>query len=97
MGDKLENVTRQIEAAHMLMDYGYVPVTPLIIGHYMEQLRERPYDEWMEACFTWLWRCDALLRLEGESYGADAEVAEASRMGIPIVFSIEELSRVVGQ
>lgn len=96
-GDREFNVQRQIEASHRLIDWGYLPLAPLVIGHSMEQVRERPYSEWMECCYGWLSRCDVMLRLEGTSKGADMEVAEATRLGIPVVYSIEELARVMGQ
>jgi len=92
-GDKLENVTRQIEMAHILLDYGYAALWPLS-SHYLELFRSRPYDEWLEMDFALLSRCDALLRLEGESIGADLEMKEAARLGIPIVFSVDELRRI---
>lgn len=93
-GDPVENVQRQVEMAHTLLDWGYCPVWPLS-SHYLELYRSRPYDEWMEMDFALLSRCDALLKLEGESVGADLEVREATRMGIPVAYSITELQRVV--
>lgn len=95
LGDKDFNVTRQIEMAHKLLDWGYCPLWPLS-SHYLEEWRSRPYEDWLEMDFALLSRCDVLLRLEGESAGADREVAEATRLNIPVVFSIEELAKAVG-
>lgn len=36
-------------------------------------------------------KCDALLRLPGESAGADLEAAQAGGLGIPVFRSVEEL------
>lgn len=95
LGDKADNVQRQIEMAHTLLDYGYCPVAPLL-SHYLEQWHPRPWEEWMEMDMALLARCDALLRLAGESRGADREVAEARRLGIPVVFSVEQLTQMGG-
>ena len=51
----------------------------------------RPYEKWMESCFIALRACDALVRLPGYSPGADREVAEARRLGIP-VYIVEDLA-----
>lgn len=92
LGNQLDNVQRQVEAAHTLMDYGYAPIAPLL-SHYLEQWRSRPWEEWIEVDLMLLSRCDAVLRLEGESQGADLEVAEARRLNIPVYFSIESLTQ----
>lgn len=39
-------------------------------------------------------RCDAVLRLPGESRGADQDVAIARRRGIPVYFSLDEVPGV---
>lgn len=38
-------------------------------------------------------RCDAVLRLPGQSRGADLDVARARELGLPVYFDIEELPR----
>lgn len=95
-GNKDYNVQRQIEAAHTLMDYGYATIWPLS-SHYLELFRSRPYDEWLELDFALLSRCDALLRLEGDSTGADLEVKEATRLGIPVFYNVESLRALEGR
>jgi len=41
-------------------------------------------------------RCDAVLRLSGESTGADNDVRLAKARGIPVYFDVEEVPGVVG-
>lgn len=96
IGDKQENVDRQREMAHILADYGYCPVPPLVLGHYLEQWRSRPEDEYIAWDIALLAKCDAVLRLEGESVGADLETKYARHLGIPVCYSVEELSRIIG-
>ena len=95
IGDKQGNVDRQREMAHILADYGYCPVPPLVLGHYLEQWRSRPEDEYIAIDFALLAKCDVVLRLEGFSVGADLETAYARSLNIPVVYSVDELRRLI--
>jgi len=52
---------------------------------------ELTHADWLKVDFEFIRRCDAVLRLPGESVGAEAEIAEAKRLGIPVFYSGEEL------
>ena len=54
-------------------------------------MKRREFKKWIELDFVWLAHCNVLFRLPGESTGADMEVAEAKRLGIPIVYGLGEL------
>lgn len=45
-------------------------------------------DEWIRIDLAWVEAADVLVRIRGESVGADAEVAEAERLHLP-VFEVE--------
>lgn len=49
------------------------------------------HDEWLAVDLAWVAAADAVLRLPGESVGADREVAEAERLGIPVFHSIDDM------
>lgn len=49
------------------------------------------WDGWMKVCLALVERCDAVVRIPGESPGADKEVALARELAIPVFFSVEEL------
>jgi hypothetical protein len=51
------------------------------------------HEQWLAIDFAWLAASHAVLRLPGESVGADAEVAEARRLMIPVFFNIKALIR----
>jgi hypothetical protein len=51
----------------------------------------RPYQDWLNLDFEWLKVCDCVLRLEGESKGADQEVELAKSLGIRIVYNINDI------
>jgi len=42
------------------------------------------HEDWMGVDLPWVAVADAVLRLPGESSGADCEVAEANRCGVPV-------------
>ena len=90
IGNVLENVTAQIKVAHELMNLGFAPYLPLLC-HFQHTLAPRPYEDWMKQDLEWLTACDVLLRLPGESKGADQEVKFAQEKGIPVRYSLEEL------
>lgn len=52
----------------------------------------RPLAYWLQYDLDVLIHCDALVRIAGESQGADAEVAFAEKNGIPVFESIWDLS-----
>ena len=87
IGDKIKNIRRQINVAHKLMDNGLVPLAPLPGSHVLNEMRWRPYEDWMAVDLEHVARCDAVLRLKGKSSGADREVSYAESLGIPVFFA----------
>lgn len=92
-GNQAENVRVQIDAAHELMDLGHTPFLPLL-SHFQHMIHPRPYKDWIKNDLHWLRVCDILLRLPGESAGADMEMEHAFAWGIPIIYSIDELKKL---
>lgn len=96
IGDVPLNVRAQIDAANELMDLGFVPFVPLY-SHFQHMIHPRKYEDWIELDLEWLPACDCLLRLPGESKGADMEFDFAKKLDIPIYHSIQELNRFQGK
>lgn len=90
IGSKERNVMKQISVFHILAAHGHVPFAPLL-GHYVDLVYPFSYDFWLKWGLEWMKTCDCVLRLAGESPGADKEVAEAEKLGIPVYYSIGEL------
>lgn len=84
------NVRVALAAATELADAGFAPIVPHL-SHFWDMMYPRPYEYWMKIDFEWLAACGALLRLPGESSGADREVAKAQELGIPVFYSVQEL------
>jgi hypothetical protein len=91
LGDVAVNVRESLLMADKLVELGYAPYPPLY-SHFWHFLSPKPYETWVELDNEWVLRCDVLLRLPGESSGADAEVALAKEHGIPVFNSIKELT-----
>ena len=90
IGDVAMNVRRQLEMSDRLMTLGYCPVAPLLT-HFQHICFPRPYEDWMRLDLEMISRCDVLLRMEGESSGADREMDHAISHRIPIMYSVDEL------
>ncbi len=84
--DPVENTHRMIQIADALWELGVVPVVPhlTLFWHF---LRPRSYQEWLDYDLQIMARCDAVLRVPGESQGADGEVAEARAHGLPVILA----------
>ena len=91
-GDVALNVKRQLDYADTLLDMGFVPCVPLY-SHFQHMVHPRPYEDWIKLDLEWIAVCDGLLRLEGESAGADREVIHAKSLDIPVFHSLEEMDK----
>jgi len=90
VGDTQANVAKHLECADKLMTLGYSPYAPLLC-HFQHMLLPRPYEDWFGHVINWIQYCDAMIRLPGESSGADKEVEIARLLRIPVYRSIEAL------
>jgi hypothetical protein len=89
-GDVAVNVKRQIMVADELIVFGYAPFVPLL-SHFQHMFYSHDYATWATLMLEWVKVCDAVLRLPGESVGADAEVALAHSLDIPVFSSLGHL------
>lgn len=92
-GDVGQNVKTAIDCADELCKLGYTPFIPHL-AHFWHLISPKPVEFWCEYDLLWLDYCDALLRLPGESAGADKEVEVACKWGIPVYYSLEELNGI---
>jgi hypothetical protein len=93
IGDKEENTKASMKVGDQLIKLGYVPFLPLL-SHYQHLLYPQSYDMWLNLGLEMVRRCNVVLRLEGESRGADIEVSLAKELGKPVVYSLEELHQL---
>ena len=81
---------KAILVATELIDAGFAPFIPHL-NLLWNMLTPRDERTWMEYDLDWVKRCDAVLRVEGPSKGADEECALAEMLGIPVFHRIDEM------
>ena len=89
-GDVAVNVKVQMDVADVLIERGFAPFVPLY-SHFQHMAHPRPYQDWIKLDLEWVASCDCLLRLKGESEGADGEVKYAKELRLPVFYSVEAL------
>ncbi len=91
MGDVAQNVRNAVFAGDKLWDMGYVSIIPHLF-HFWHYISPKGWQEWMDMDIVLLGKCDGLLRLDGESKGADIEVTLAKDLNIPVYYDIKDIS-----
>lgn len=81
-GDVEKNVRNAIDAANFLLDLGFSPFVPHLT-YYMHAIQKRDYEFWMTYCLSMVPHCHAVLRIPGESPGAERELQAAAQLDIP--------------
>lgn len=92
IGDVAKNVKLQLDTVNKLMNKGFAPFAPLY-SHFQHMVHPRPYEDWIKVDLEWVRVCDCLLRIGGESKGADDEVRCAKINGIPVFYTFQDLYR----
>ena len=87
---EIDNVVKAIEMGNKLWDLGFCPFIPHL-AHWWDIEFPHDYEMWMKWGNEWLQQCDALFLMEGESPGAEREVASAANMGIPVFTEFHKL------
>lgn len=95
-GDLRANLTQAREAGQKLLKAGYAPMVPHLTCYWAGDTPEvlpdgTTHEDWMGLDLPWVAVADAVLRLPGESTGADREVALANSLGIPVYSRLDDL------
>lgn len=89
-GDIGVNVKTQLDMFETLTNLGFFPIPPLW-SHFQHLAHPKSYEFWCDYTMELMLMCNCVLRLPGESSGADNEVKKAEEMGIPVFYSVDEL------
>jgi nucleoside 2-deoxyribosyltransferase len=93
-GDQAMNVRNMIVAQDYIESaLGHMAYNPLLSHFQHLVIPHVDVNYWYEKDLAWLRECDAVLRLLGESTGADKEVALAQELGMPVYYSIEDIPK----
>jgi len=90
-GSVEDNVRAAVLMGDVLARQGHAVYIPHLMHHWNKEI-PHVYTFWMIICLEIVSRCDAVLRLPGESLGADLECDRAKACGIPVFKTIEELN-----
>ena len=88
-GDIGANVHSAIKMADVVVKMGATPYIPHLC-HLWHLVSPKSYEFWLEYDRKFLALCDCVLRLPGESAGADLEVAEAIATGKRVFYGMGE-------
>lgn len=88
-GERTTNIRNAILAGDAVFKAGHFPYIPHL-DFLWEMVAPSSYEDRLRLDFAWLSVCDALIRLPGPSAGADREVVEAMRLGLPVFNGVEE-------
>jgi hypothetical protein len=92
--DQCVNVSAACRAADSVLRAGAVPFVPHLT-HLWHMLSPKEYELWMQYDFAVIRHCQALLRIPGESPGADREVAFAHDVGVPVCVGVDAILRFI--
>jgi len=91
-GDTLLNIRDGMLTGIELVKRGYTPFVPHNdMMQYILDPKVLEYETMLAQDFAWIKKCDALLRLPGESPGADREVQFALSQGLFVTTSLDAL------
>ena len=93
LGDVGKNLNRVFEVADQIASLGHTPYIPHL-NHLWHIVSPKTQQFWLNYDLKFLDFCDALLRLDGESEGADEEVRQAIEWGLPVYHSVEAISEI---
>jgi len=89
-GDVAINVRGALTAGEHLAQRGFAPYVPHLT-HFWHLVHPHEVDFWYAYDMHWLECCDCLLRIPGESTGADKEIERMKELGKPVFYDIESL------
>jgi hypothetical protein len=93
--DPAQGIQDAVEIANGLWDeFGIIAYVPHLT-HLWHLITPREYEFWISYGLEWVRKCDALFRIEGESPGADKEVALARELGKPIFTDFYQIEKVL--
>lgn len=88
-GDLMVNIRRAVDAGAKIIDAGHEAFVPHM-SCYFNIIHPFHYERWMTWDFAWIEVCHALVRIPGESSGADREMVFARDHNIPVYLGVDD-------
>lgn len=89
LGVRQDNIVNAINVGTELVKAGWAAFLPQL-HYFWNDVHSFTWEEWLAYDFCVIQQCVAILRLPGESKGADQEENFALNLNIPIYFSVDE-------
>ena len=90
LGPYTDNMRNCIKVADELIIKGYSPIVPVLTWQW-DVISPKTHEDWLQYDFGLVGVSDCLLRLKGDSRGADMEMDYAVRNGIVVFTSRYDL------
>jgi hypothetical protein len=91
-----EHLREAIRAGDLIMAKGHAAIVPQL-SMLWQYVSPHTWQEWLEMDEIIITRCNYLLRMPGESAGADREMAFARGCGIPVYTELTDLLMKLGR
>lgn len=86
----MHGTNEALRIGRILMEEMFVPIVPHLTT-FWDIVAPMPYEKWILHDMDIIERVDCVLRLPGESNGADAECEYAASLGKPVFHSVDDL------
>ncbi len=88
-GNPIHNTIRAVEIADKLIERGYACIIPHMSLYHQAMSPKRTGFFWYGYDLEFMYRCDAVYRMKGKSWGADLEVRKALERGMEVIYEGE--------
>lgn len=95
-GDKVDNLAQALKAFRILMEKGFAPLCPQLTFFAEPFMNHFSWDNWLGIDLPFVEVCHAVIRLPGESKGADLEVLHANKHNVPVYHNLSRLIEELG-
>ncbi len=95
-GNPFHNVHEACKQADILMKRGFIVMVPGLSALY-DMIIPTHYEVYMTQDFAWIERCDCIIRLPGESSGADREIEHAKSLGKQVFYGVQAFLDYIDQ
>lgn len=97
-GNRTTNFAMSCEAHRLLLDDGHAVLNPMLSMMHPDAANIT-WDQWIVSDLKFVEVCDMVVRLPGESKGADTEVLHAEKHGVSIVLAhqVPYLGEMLGE
>lgn len=87
LGVRQDNLNAAMEAGSALLRLGWTPIMPQLSYDFVDKYKFT-WEQMLAADFCIILNCVAIIRLPGESKGADAEEEFTRSLGKPVYYSV---------